>query len=145
MRSKMIVLAILILVLTTPGCIPDTTESSTSTTVETISSEAAINIAYSTIPESVAAKGSFDRVTLDTTEGIWRLRFALREQGSVTFEELGWEAGPDVVLENVGLLPDGEIWILVIHIDAYSGEVLYRLASDNVPWSGPITTTTGSS
>ncbi|AKG54356.1 hypothetical protein DGWBC_1736 [Dehalogenimonas sp. WBC-2] len=143
MRSKIIALSILILSLTIPGCNPDATEPPTSTAVETISREAAITIAYSIMPESVAAKGSFDIVTRDMTEGIWRLRFVLKEQGSVTFEELGWEAGPDVVLGNVGVLPEGTIWGTSFHIDVYTGEVMYRLATDRVPLSGPITNTTG--
>ncbi|TFG45247.1 MAG: hypothetical protein E4H31_02975 [Dehalococcoidia bacterium] len=138
-RTYLIVTALCLMLLTVTGCesiinsgegVPDpTTEATVETVAEPAVTEAeAVAIASAVLPDSIIPQVTF---TAEISEGQWTVKGALY-RNIITQEELGWNDGAGIEFLNFGLLPEGNFRLLVIELDAMTGDILYRLASDSL-------------
>ncbi|AKG54258.1 hypothetical protein DGWBC_1632 [Dehalogenimonas sp. WBC-2] len=93
-----------------------------------LSQEEAIVIAGAEIPQGIMLKGTFSGNRIDST---WIVRCSFIHN-SVNGEELGWTQGEETRFLNAGILPQNIFRYLTFEIDAETGKVLTRTASDSL-------------
>lgn len=92
-----------------------------------ISAEQAIVLAEGLMPGVYADQFT---IAAEQTGDVWQVKAALY-RNVLTAGELDWPAEKASYL-NYGLLPDGEFRLLVVELDAESGDVLSLTASDSL-------------
>ena len=141
MKKQYMVMALLALgLLAVSGCNSDT-ESAGNTgptanpgpensepVVTLITETEAVATAGAEIPESMADKVT---ITAEQAEGYWTVKGSFYNN-TYSFNELGWTEGTDVELRNYGLLEEGNFRLLVFSVDAATGDIVNRIASDSL-------------
>jgi hypothetical protein len=130
MNKAQLLIIMLVLGLAAAGCqaaVQSQAPTTDGATNDYISAVQAIGLAEQLMPE-----GYLDQFTLtaEQTGDVWKVKAALYRNVLVA-EELDWPAGETSYL-NYGLLPEGEVRMLVVELDAASGEVRHLTASDSL-------------
>ncbi|MGI2336462.1 MAG: hypothetical protein ACRKGH_07480 [Dehalogenimonas sp.] len=119
------------LVLAATGCqvenIPEASSGPDNLSVEYINADQAIDLVNDIVPGIYSDRFTF---TAEQIGNVWEVQAALYHN-VLTVGELDWPVGEFNDL-NYGLLPEGEFRLLVIELDAESGEVRSLTASDSL-------------
>jgi hypothetical protein len=117
------------------GCTQHT-ESPPSTIAPTISQNKAIAIAATQVPIEVINPAEIDVTLLGS---VWRVIFY---NANVTKRELGWQESSDTQFDREGAyknaVPEGAYKSVMVTVDATTGNILRRLATNGIFLAGPV-------
>lgn len=98
-----------------------------------INHDKAVIIAATNVPYSVINNTSIISLL---KENIWIISFTL-SGSTVSKDELNWPSGDSTSFKNQGLLPNGVFRLLTFTLDASTGDIISREASDSIILGGP--------